>query len=64
MLEILCFTFLCETQNLNTTLVQIVQTVIIIAEAGSMMTINLAMWLLGFHYFNCGRKLPYYIDGD
>lgn len=61
MVEVLCFTFLTETNNVHTLLVKIVQSVIIVTESGSMMMINLAMWMLGFHYFNCSRKLPYYI---
>jgi hypothetical protein len=37
--------------------------IVIITEVGSLTMINLAMWKFGFHYYNCGRKLPYYIVG-
>jgi hypothetical protein len=37
--------------------------VVILAEVGSMIMINYAMWKFGFHYFNCGSKLSYYLQG-
>ena len=38
-------------------------TIVILAEAGNLMMINLAMWKFGFHYYNCGVKLPFYLEG-